>query len=537
VASGVGRASAILASGTLVSRLLGFLKVIVFANIVGQIGNVPDAFTVANQLPNTVYTIVAGGVLTAVLVPQIVRASLHADGGTAYINKLVTLALSILAVTTLAATLLAPVITRVIGLGFSSEQLALAIGFAYWCLPQIFFYGLYTVLGEVLNARKSFGPFTWVPVINNVISIGGLLLFGFFFGIDPNGQRPPTEFTPEMTALLAGSATLGVVLQAVVLYYFWRRIGLRYRPDFHFRGVGLRAAGKMASWTFGMLLLTTVAGIVETQVVTLASGEGASSTVLSTAWLIFMLPHSIITVSVATAYFTGMSEHAAVNNTDKLRIDASSAIRGTTLVIVLAAAVIMVCAYPFASVFGNAGFAQVQAIGNVIIAYLLGLVAFCVLFVVQRTFYALGDTRTPFFFTLFQVVLVIAGVLGCALLPREWIAFGIALVVTVSGTLQAALATWLLRKRLGGIDGARILRSLVKYIVAVLVPVGVGLALLVALGGVRESGFAVSGIAPAIVSMALIGSVMSGVYFGLLLLMRSSELQGFLAPLRARFRR
>jgi putative peptidoglycan lipid II flippase len=537
VASGVGRASAILASGTLVSRLLGFLKVIVFANIVGQIGNVPDAFTVANQLPNTVYTIVAGGVLTAVLVPQIVRASLHADGGTAYINKLVTLALSILALTTLAATLLAPVITRVIGLGFSSEQLALAIGFAYWCLPQIFFYGLYTVLGEVLNARKSFGPFTWVPVINNVISIGGLLLFGFFFGIDPNGQRPPTEFTPEMTALLAGSATLGVVLQAVVLYYFWRRIGLRYRPDFHFRGVGLRAAGRMASWTFGMLLLTTVAGIVETQVVTLASGEGASSTVLSTAWLIFMLPHSIITVSVATAYFTGMSEHAAVNNTDKLRIDASSAIRGTTLVIVLAAAVIMVCAYPFASVFGNAGFAQVQAIGNVIIAYLLGLVAFCVLFVVQRTFYALGDTRTPFFFTLFQVVLVIAGVLGCALLPREWIAFGIALVVTISGTLQAVLATWLLRKRLGGIDGARILRSLVKYIVAVLVPVGVGLALLVILGGVRAGGFAVSGIAPAIVSMALIGSVMSGVYFGLLLLMRSSELQGFLAPLRARFRR
>jgi putative peptidoglycan lipid II flippase len=537
VASGVGRASAILASGTLVSRLLGFLKVIVFANIVGQIGNVPDAFTVANQLPNTVYTIVAGGVLTAVLVPQIVRASLHADGGTAYINKLVTLALSILAVTTLAATLLAPVITRVIGLGFSSEQLALAVGFAYWCLPQIFFYGLYTVLGEVLNARKSFGPFTWVPVINNVISIGGLLLFGFFFGIDPNGERPPTDFTPGMTALLAGSATLGVMLQAVVLYYFWRRIGLRYRPDFHFRGVGLGAAGKMASWTFGMLLLTTVAGIVETQVVTLASGQGASSTVLSTAWLIFMLPHSIITVSVATAYFTGMSEHAAVNNTDKLRIDASAAIRGTTLVIVLAAAVIMVCAYPFASVFGSAGFGQVQAIGNVIIAYLLGLVAFCVLFVVQRTFYALGDTRTPFFFTLFQVVLVIAGVLGCALLPREWIAFGIALVVTISGTLQAMLAAWLLRKRLGGIDGARILRSLVKYVVAVVVPVGAGVALLIALGGVREGGFAVSGIAPAIVSMIVIGSVMSGLYFGLLLLMRSSELHGFIAPLRARFRR
>ena len=534
---GVGRASAILASGTLVSRLLGFLKVIVFAHIIGQIGNVPDAFTVANQLPNTVYTIVAGGVLTAVLVPQIVRASLHDDGGTAYINKLVTLALSILAITTLAATLLAPLITRFIGLGFSPEQLSLAVAFAYWCLPQIFFYGLYTVLGEVLNARKSFGPFTWVPVINNVISIGGLLLFGFLFGIDTDGQRPPGDFSPGMTALLAGSATLGVVLQAVVLYYFWRRIGLRYRPDFAFRGVGLGAAGKMASWTFGMLVLTTVAGIVETQVVTLASGEGASSTVMSTAWLIFMLPHSIITVSVATAYFTRMSEHAARDDTDKLRTDASSAIRGTTLLIVLASAVIMVCAYPFATVFGEAGFAQVQAIGNVIIAFLLGLVAFCVLFVVQRTFYALGDTRTPFFFTLFQVVLVIAGVLGCALLPPEWIAFGIALTVTVSGILQAILATWLLRKRLGGIDGRRILRSLVKYAVAVIVPVAAGVGILIALGGTTAGGFAVSGIAPAIISMALIGSVMAGLYFGLLLLMRSSELHGFLAPLKARFGR
>ena len=242
---GIGRASAILASGTMVSRLLGFLKVIVFARVIGQFGQSADAFALANQLPNTVYTIVAGGVLTAVLVPQIVRASLHDDGGTAYINKLVTLALGILAVTTLAASLLAPLITRFIGLGYSPEQMSLAIAFAYWCLPQIFFYGLYTVLGEVLNARKSFGPFTWVPVINNVIAIGGLLVFMALFGADPLGHRLATEFTPSMIALLAGSATLGVVLQAVVLYYFWRRIGLRYRPDFKFRGVGLGTAGKI----------------------------------------------------------------------------------------------------------------------------------------------------------------------------------------------------------------------------------------------------------------------------------------------------
>lgn len=537
MASGIGRASAILASGTMVSRLLGFLKVIVFARVLGQISESADAFTLANQLPNTVYTIVAGGVLTAVLVPQIVRASLHDDGGTAYINKLVTLALSILAGTTLVACLLAPVITPFIGPGYSPEQVLLATAFAYWCLPQIFFYGLYTVLGEVLNARKSFGPFTWVPVINNVVAIGGLLAFSAFYGADPSGDRSVTAFTPQMVALLGGSATLGVVLQAVVLFYFWRRIGLRFRPDFKFRGVGLGAAGKMASWTFGMLILTTIAGIVESQVASAASGEGASTTVLSTAWLIFMLPHSIITVSVATAYFTRMSEHASRGDNAKLRTDASSAIRGTTLVIVLASAVIMVCAYPFAAIFTDTSFEAVQATGNVIIAFLLGLVAFCVLFVVQRSFYALGDTRTPFYFTLFQVILVIAGVLACSQLPLEWIAFGVALVVTVAGTLQAVLAAWLLRRRLGGIDGKRILRSLVMYFVAVILPVAAGLGLLNVLGGTREDGFAVSGVAPAILSMAVIGVTMAGLYFGFLFLMRSQELHGFLAPLKARLGR
>ncbi|HZK58854.1 MAG TPA: murein biosynthesis integral membrane protein MurJ [Cryobacterium sp.] len=534
--AGIGRASAFLASGTIVSRLLGFIKLIVLARVIGLVGEGTDAFGVANQLPNTVYVIVAGGVLTAVLVPQIVRASLHDDGGTAYINKLVTVALVILGATTIAATALAPLITLIWGSNLSPHQLTLAIAFAYWCLPQIFFYGLYTVLSEVLNARKSFGPSTWVPVLNNVVAIAGLVAFGVLFGADPGGQRPATEFTPLMVAILAGSATLGVVVQAVVLFYFWRRIGLGYRPDIHWRGVGLGAAGKMAGWTFGMLLLTTIAGVVETRVVTLASGTDASVAVLTTAWLIFMLPHSVITVSVATAYFTRMSEHASRGDIALLRTDASSAMRGTTLVIVLATAVIMVCAYPFAAVFVSR-FAQVQGTGNVILAFMLGLVAFCLLFVIQRTFYALGDTRTPFYFTLFQVVLIVAGSLACSFLPKEWIAVGIALVVTVAGIAQAGLAAVLLSRRLGGVDGKRIVRSLAKYLVAAVIPVALGIGLLVLLGGTHKGGFAVSGIAPAIGSMIIIGLVMSVAYFGMLLLMRSEELSSFIAPLRARFRR
>ena len=532
---GIGRASLFLASGTIVSRLLGFVKLIVLAAMIGAFGDSADAFSIANQLPNTIYTIVAGGILTAVLVPQIVRASRHDDGGAAYINKLLTLALLILTAATVVAVVLAPFITGFIGLNLSPDQLALAIAFAYWCLPQMFFYGLYTLLGEVLNARKSFGPFTWVPVLNNVVAIAGLVIFALRFGADPTGAWSAGEITPAMIAVLAGSATLGVVAQALVLFYFWRRIGLRFRPDFHFRGVGLRATGRMAGWTFGMLLLTTGAGIAETQVATLATGQ-ASVFVLATAWLIFMLPHSVITVSVATAYFTRMSEHAAQEKFDLVKTDASSAIRGTTLLIVLASAVIAVCAYPFAAVFVSP-FDQITGIGNVILAFIIGLVPFCVLFVLQRTFYALGDTRTPFFFTLFQVVLILLGVLGCTQLPVEWIAVGIAGVITVSGVLQAVLAAVLLRRRLGGLDGRRIVQSLVKYLVAAIIPVLLGLSVVWLLGGMQEDGFALSGRLGAIVTMISVGLVMAAAYFGMLLLMRSAELQSFLTPLRARLRR
>jgi putative peptidoglycan lipid II flippase len=536
VASGIGRASALLASGTIVSRILGFVKVIVFAQVIGQIGQGADAFTLANQLPNTVYVIVAGGVLTAVLVPQIVRSALHHDGGTAYINKLVTIALVVLAITTLIATLLARPLTTLIAGDIDPAQLELAVALAYWCLPQIFFYGLYTVLGEVLNARRSFGPFTWVPVLNNVVAIAGLLIFAVLFGSDPAGVLSASAYNGAMIAVLAGSATLGVVVQAVVLFYFWHRIGLSYRPDFLWRGVGLRATGKMAGWTFGMLTLTTIAGLIETNVALRASGEDASVTVLSTAWLVFMLPHSVITVSIATAYFTRMSGHASTGDIAAVRTDASSAIRGTTLIIMLASAVLIVCAYPFAAVFVGP-FTQVQAVGNVILAYMLGLVAFCVLFVVQRTFYSLSDTKTPFYFTLFQVILVVAGTIGCAFLPEQWIAFGIASVVTIAGIAQSILAAYLLRRKIGGIDGARILRSLLKYTLAATPAIIVGALVLFMMGGTVDGGFAVSSRITAIISMVVIGLAMSAAYFGMLILLRVPELKVVLDPALARIRR
>lgn len=534
----IGRASVFLASGTIVSRVLGFVKTALLAAVIGASGAGANAFAAANQLPNTIYVVVAGGVLSAVLVPLIVRSAAHADGGSSYINKVITLGFTILAGAAVLATVLTPLLTLLIGSRMSEGVFALAVAFGYWCLPQIFFYGTYSLLGEVLNARRVFGPFTWVPVLNNIVALAGLAVFAIVFAADPDGLRAAGEWSPGMIALLAGSATLGVASQALILFWFWRRAGLRYRPDFQWRGVGLRSTAGIAGWTFGMLLLTTIAGFVETSVVgvSASSAEDASVYALQTAWLIFMLPHSVITVSIATAYFTRMSEHAAAGLLDRVRADLSSAVRGVGVIIIVAAAVLIVCAYPFARVFTDVE-PLIWSLGNVIIAYVAGLVGFSILFVVQRTYYSLHDTKTPFFFTLVQVVLFIAGALACIALPNSLVAFGIALVTTLAGTVQLILAVVLLRRRIGPLDGRRIVVTFLRSLVALVIPVIAGVALLVLLGGNDPEGFALSSILGAIVTMTLIGGVMAMLYFGALWMLHSPELRGFAAPLLARIRR
>ncbi|WP_235500783.1 murein biosynthesis integral membrane protein MurJ [Agreia sp. Leaf335] len=535
----LGRASAILASGTTVSRVLGFVKAFVLIQTIGTIGLGTDAFTIANQLPNTIFVIVAGGMLNAILVPQIVRAARHADGGAGYINKLVTVAFVVLGVATLIATLLAPVLITIVANPSSSGQFALATAFAYWCLPQIFFYGVYSVLSEVLNARNSFGPFTWTPVLNNIVAILGLVAFNVAFAPNAMNVGDLDWWTPDKVAVLAGTATIGVAVQALVLFFFWRRVGLRYRPDFRWRGVGLGTAGKLAGWTFGMLMVTQLAGIVETRVVVTASGDDASTTVLSTAWLIFMLPHSIVAVSIATAYFTRMSEHAAEGDLVRVRRDLSASIRVISVLMVLATMVLIVAAYPFSALFSKGfNFSATVAMGNVLIAFLVGLPAFSILFVVLRAFYALGDTRTPFFITLFQAVIFSLGALGVLLLvPKEFIGVGVALALSGAGILQAILAAVLIRRRLGGLGGATVGKSLARDVAALLPATVAGVVLAIVFGFANDGGYGVSGYVGVLTSMIVIGLVMSLLYIGALRLLKSPELSDALTPLLARLRR
>lgn len=540
-AGGMGRASAILAAGTVVSRILGFVRAVVLTTAIGQVA-AGDAFGVGNQLPNNIYALIAGGVLSAVLVPQIVRAASHDDGGERFINRVVTLGIVIFAVVTIIATLLAPVLVRVYasgsttGRGFTPEGFSLATAFAYWCLPQIFFYALYSLLSEVLNARKVFGPFTWAPVVNNVVSVAGLVLFMVLFGAAKQNQQV-ADWDSSKVVLLGAATTLAVAAQAVILFAFWKRAGLTFRLDFHWRGVGLGATGRAASWLFGMILITQLAGIVQTRVVSMASGHGPSVLALQNSWLIFMLPHSVIAVSIATAYFTRMSGHAQSGQLVGMRDDLSASLRSIGLLIVFAAVALSVVAYPFARFFTDTGFTDVRGMGNVILAFLPGLILFSTLFVLQRVFFALGDTRTPFLLQCVQSGLFVVGAILCMTLPSEWIGVGVAAVTSLAGSMQAVVAVVLVRRRLGGIDGRRIIMRHLQYLGLSLVSGAIGLALVVLLGGLDAGGFAQSGKVAAIVTIAVSGGTMAVIYLGLLALFRNPELAAVTGTLIARFRR
>lgn len=543
MAGGIARASALLASGTLVSRILGFISGVVLAQTLGSYGTGANTFALANQLPNNIYAIIAGGLLSAVFVPAIVRASLHDDGGQRFVNRLVTIGIVAFVAAAALATLAAPLLVNLYAQsgeqGLSDDDLALAIAFAYWCLPQVLFYALYSLLGEVLNARGIFGPFTWAPALNNVVAIAGLITFAVIFGSDA-GLGTADSWNPGMVALIAGSATLGVAVQAFVLCFFWRRAGLRYRPDFHWRGVGLGTAGKAAAWTFGMILVTQLAGIVQTRVASIAAGPNSddpSFAVLRYTWLIFMLPHSIAAVSIATAYFTRMSTHARDGAIGEVRADLRTSLLTIGLIMVFASVGLIVLAFPFSALFVNNGYEGIVGMAPVLIAFLVGLVPFSMLHMLRRAFYALEDTRTPFFITVFQSVIFVGGALLAALLPGAYIALGIAAVTSVAGVAQTALAAILLRRRLGAFGGRLLATRHVVFFAAALVAAAVGFAMVWLIGGYTPGGWALSSPASAAVAMALSGGVMALVYLAALLLVRNPEVQAFVAPLSRRFRR
>lgn len=474
--AGIGRSSAVMAAGTLLSRVLGFVRAVVFAAALGTafLGN---AFQTANTLPNSVYMLLAGGVLNAVFVPQLVRAMKQdADAGKAYADRLLTLTGVALLGITAVALAAAPWLMRLLGPRWSDAEAALATAFALWCLPQILFYGLYTMVSQVLNARGSFGPMMWAPILNNVVAIGSGLAFIAVASVadsDVAGTLSGWE-----VALIAGGSTLGVAAQAVVLLPVLRRVGYRFTPRFDWRGVGLSRAGRLGLWTLALVAVNQLAYALVVMTLNATSktagAEYVGNASYNYAYLVLLLPHGIVAVSVVTALIPRMSAAALDGRRDRVRGDVSHGLRLIGCATVPAAAAFVALGPELTTALFQGGRVSTEAaryIGYILMAFAPGLVAFSAQYLVLRGFYAMEDTRTPFFLALMvNLVLVTGTVLAPLVLADFWVAVGIAGSYSLAYVLGLVVGIAVLRRRLGGLDGARVLRTHVRLGVAAGLP-------------------------------------------------------------------
>jgi putative peptidoglycan lipid II flippase len=539
----VARSSMLMALGTIISRVLGFARTILLAAAIGVTTDAADAFGVANQLPNNVYAIIVTGLLNAVLIPQLVKARSNKDGGKGYVDRLLTLILSVFLVVTLAATIASPWLVSLYTSGWNENQLALATAFAYWCLPQLFFYGLYSLLGEVLNSRSVFGPYMWAPVLNNIVSMVGLVAFVVLFGLDPTGKLAIDEWSASQIAVLSGTATLGVASQAIILLWAWKKADIRFSLNFKFRGFGLRPALKAASWSLGMVVVTQIGGVVQTIVASQAisaraeNAAVASVAVAGVAWLIFMVPHSVVTVSVATAYFTKMAQHAHENKMDLFKKDFSAGLRAISVFAVFFSVAMIVLAYPMSRVFIGE-FDATISLGNVLIAFMIGLLPFSFVYMMQRAFYALENTRTPFVFTVIQISIYVAGAIVISnTVEAKWLVVALSLLTSSTVTLQAIIAFTMLTKRIGSLNDHKIASALSQFVVAGVIAGAMGYGAIEIIGGIKPGSFAVASVLSSSLTIAGVGFLMFAIYTIALRLLRVPEIDTALAGFKGILRR
>jgi len=530
----LARSTAGMASGIIASRVLGMVRASLQLAVVGTALS-GDAWDVANTLPNIIYLLLAGGVINAVLVPQITRAASHADGGREYVDRLLTIAITGIAVITVAFTLGAGLMVRLYSSGWSLDVRTLSTAFALICMPQIFFYGLYTLLGNVLNARNHFAAYMWAPVVANVVAIGGM---AFFLVAYPQ-QAKPVSWTSPMVWVLAGSATAGIVAQAMVLVVPLWRSGFRYTPRWGFRGVGLRTASTVALWTFAAVGVSSAGFIVTSKVATYAGQAGVAAGLdvpgkisYSNAFLLFMLPHSLVTVSLVTALFTRMSKAAGAGNLGEVRADVDRGMRLTAVATVPATVGAFVLGFAAtASVFPGNSAVETRGIATVMMAMMVGLVPFGLLFLLQRVFYAFEDAKTPF--RLMVVVTVVATLANLAslLLPPRWIVVGVGAGQAVSNLAGLAIGLVLVRRRLNGLPLSNVARTYVRLGAASLVA---GAGALIVQFGLRE---VIEGKMLSLVSLAAGGLVFAGIYIGVAHRLHVHEINDLIAPVVARARR
>jgi putative peptidoglycan lipid II flippase len=519
-----------MAVASLASRITGFLRSVALAAALGVTASrVADSYNIANTLPNMVYELLLGGVLSSVIVPLIVNAQeKDSDHGTAYTQRLLTLAVTALGLATMIAVMAAPLLAWAYGAGHDQRQLTSV--FATLLLPEIFFYGLGAMFAAILNTRGVFGPPAWAPVLNNVVTIATVAVFALL--PSPNDLTASSITTAQVLVLGIGT-TLGIALQALFLVPFLLRTGFRWQ--WRWRATG-HETGRMsevrtlASWVLGYVFISQIGLFVLTRV---ANNYQGGPTTFVYADLLFQVPYGILGVSLLTALMPRMSRSAARGDPDAVVADLSLGARLSAVALVPISAGLMVLGPSLTTMlffYGRTSLADARHIGVVLALGAFGLLPFAMVMLQMRVFYANRDARTPTLINVFMVTTKIVLVLiASQTLSGPHVIESLSVATSTSYVVGAYVGYLLLRRRYGNLGFRTVASTVGRACVAS--AVGAGVAYLCVLASEHLIGTGRSAAALALVS----GSVLGGALY--LLVARAldvTELSEILGSLRGR---
>jgi putative peptidoglycan lipid II flippase len=487
------RSSSVMAVGTLGSRVTGFLRTIAQSWALGAAG-VAAGYNLANTLPNVVYNLALGGILTSVIVPLIVNAAKREGSRSeAYDQRMFTLITgALLAITIVAMALATPLAHLYSGRSVAEYPGAehLTVIFAYFFIPQIFFYGFSSLIGAILNSRGSFAAPMWTPIINNFVVIAVLGLF-----VAVAGNHRAEAISGSQLQLLGLGTTLGIVAQTVALIPALRRVGFRWHPRFDFRRSEAREIGRMGGWMFGYVAATQVAFLVTIKLAGDANVAGVTD--YSNAWLLFQLPYAVVGISVITALLPRMSAHASDRRLSLVRDDFSSGVRLSSAIVVPCSLVLAVLGPDIGEIFfghGATTIAQAHYMGVVFAVFCLGLLPYMIFQLQLRVFYSMQDSKTPALIGFATTGLnIVANVIALNVLPANELVAGLGVGFGLANILGSITAWQILARRVGGLDGRRIGSTLVRMhaasVPAALIAIFISLVIANFMTGTRSVAF------------------------------------------------
>lgn len=523
-----------MALATLVSRITGFLRIVLLAAILGAA--LSSSFSVANQLPNLVAALVLEATFTAIFVPVLARAERDdPDGGTAFVRRLVTLATTLLLVATVLSVAAAPLLVHLMLGDDPQVNNPLTTAFAYLLLPQVLFYGLSSVFMAILNTRNVFGPPAWAPVVNNVVAIATL---GLYVIVPGELSIDPVEMGNAKLLVLGIGTTLGVFAQTAVLLLAIRRERISLRPLW---GIDdrLKKFGTMAAAMVLYVLISQIGLIVGNQI---ASGAAASGpAIYNYTWLVLQLPFGIIGVTVLTVVMPRLSRNAAANNIRAVLGDFSLATRLTMVTLIPIVAIMTVGGPAIGTAlfaYGNFGETDAGYLGMAIALSAFTLIPYSLVLLQLRVFYAREQPWTPIIVIIVvTTVKIIASLFAPAMTDDPDLVAGYLGLANGLGFLAGAVVGWFLLRSSLRPPGGRMLD--VQVIRTVLVTVAASLlAGLLAYVVDQLTGLETLTSGPgSLVRLVVMGVIMLPVFAGVLVAAKVPEAQAAIAFVRRRLGR